>query len=51
MSPNKRHKKPTSAEKRLNRRLADYSRMIAQPKIGDGQRDASGYHAPGSNKK
>ena len=35
----------------LDRRRADYSRMIAQPKIGDGHRDSTGYRRPGSNKK
>ncbi len=51
MKPNKRHTPETKAEKRLNRRRADYSRMISQTKIGDGHRDATGYHRPGSNKK
>ena len=35
----------------LDRRRADYSRMIAQQRIGDGYRDANGYRRPGSNKK
>lgn len=51
MKPNKRHAPETKAEKRLNCRRADYSRMIAKPKIGDGHREANGYHRPGSNKK
>ena len=51
MTPNKRHAPETKAEKRLNRRRADYSRMISQTKIGDGHRDATGYTRPGSNKK
>ncbi len=38
-------------QKNLDRRRADYSRMIAQQKIGDGHRDATGYRRPGSNKK
>ena len=37
--------------KRLDERRADYHRMIAQPKIADGHRDANGYKCPGSNKK
>lgn len=37
--------------KKLDRRRADYSRMISQPKIGDGHREANGYRRPGSNKK
>ena len=51
MKPNKRHAPETKAEKRLNRRRADYSRMIGQVRIGDGHRDETGYHRPGSNKK
>lgn len=37
--------------KKLDQRRADYSRMIAQPRIADGHRDADGYKRPGSNKK
>ena len=37
--------------KRLRGRVKDYNDMIAKPKIGDGHRDESGYHRPGSNKK
>jgi hypothetical protein len=37
--------------RKLDSRRADYSRMIAQPRIGDGHRDATGYRRPGSNKK
>lgn len=44
----KRGKKQATS---LQRRRADYSRMIVQPKIGDGHRDANGYRRPGSNKK
>lgn len=51
MIANKRHAPETKAEKRLNIRRADYSRMISQTKIGDGHRDANGYRRPGSNKK
>jgi len=43
--------KSRNVAKRLNRRRADYSRMLSQSKIGDGKRDATGYHRPGSNKK
>jgi hypothetical protein len=35
----------------LESRISDYFRMISQPKIGDGHRDANGYKRPGSNKK
>ena len=35
----------------LLRRQKDYAIMIGQAKIGDGHRDANGYHEPGSNKK
>ena len=44
-------KKGKKQAKKLNIRRADYSRMIAQHKIGDGHRDATGYRRPGSNKK
>ena len=50
-APKPRHKPTTKAEKRLEIRRADYSRMIAQPKIGDGHRGVEGYTRPGSNKK
>jgi hypothetical protein len=43
--------KQTNKDKRLDRRRGDYSRMINQPKIGDGHRGREGYHRPGSNKK
>jgi len=46
-----RHKPETRAEKRLAARRADYSKMINQPKIGDGHRGPEGYTRPGSNKK
>lgn len=44
-------RKGKKQQKNLNRRMTDYSKMIAQPKIGDGHRDANGYRKPGSNKK
>lgn len=44
-------KKGKKQQKRLMIRSADYSKMIAQVKIGDGHRDANGYKRPGSNKK
>ena len=43
--------KETKQQKRLAARRADYSKMISQGRIGDGKRDANGYHRPGSNKK
>lgn len=43
--------KARNQEKKLQRRRADYTRMINAPKIGDGHRDATGYKRPGSNKK
>lgn len=44
-------KKSKKKAKNLSRRLTDYSKMISQSKIGDGHRDVTGYHRPGSNKK
>ena len=44
-------KKGKKQAKNLQRRRADYSRMISQTKIGDGHREANGYRRPGSNKK
>lgn len=44
-------KKGKKQGNKLDIRRADYSRMISQPKIGDGHRDATGYRRPGSNKK
>jgi len=44
-------RKGTKQAKNLQRRRADYTRMLAQPRIGDGHRDSTGYHRPGSNKK
>lgn len=44
-------KKGKKQAKNLQRRRADYSRMINQPKIADGHRDVTGYTRPGSNKK
>lgn len=44
-------KKGKKQAKRLDLRRADYSRMIMQPRIGDGKREANGYHRPGSSKK
>ncbi len=41
----------TKAQKSLNRRRADYSKMVSQNKIGDGHRGPEGYTRPGSNKK
>jgi len=38
-------------QKRLDRRRADYSRMINSPEIANGHRGPEGYHRPGSNKK
>ena len=31
----------------LSIRQADYAKMVGQQKIGDGHRDATGYHKPG----
>jgi hypothetical protein len=45
ITPNRRHKKPTGAEKKLEARRGDYSRMIAQ------KGEWAGYKRPGSNKK
>ena len=50
-APKARHKAQTKAEKRLEIRRADYSKMINQSKIGDGHRGPEGYKRPGSNKK
>lgn len=44
-------KKSKKQQARLDFRRDDYNKMIAQPKIGDGHRTASGYRKPGSNKK
>lgn len=43
--------KQKNREKKLFARIADWSRMSRQPKIGDGHRDITGYKRPGSNKK
>ena len=43
--------KPRNKQKKLHARRADYARMIAQAKIGDGHRGPEGYRRPGSNKK
>lgn len=43
--------KAKNKQKRLGGRIKDYVAMVSQHKIGDGKRDARGYHRPGSNKK
>jgi hypothetical protein len=47
----KQMKRSKKLARNLERRRADYSRMISQPKIADCHRDATGYKRPGSNKK
>lgn len=44
-------KRSKKLARKLELRRADYSRMIAQPKIADGHRGPEGYKRPGSNKK
>ena len=39
------------ADKRYDKRALEYAKMVGQHKIGDGQREANGYPAPGSRKK
>lgn len=43
--------KQKNHEKKLQARMADWSRMANAPKIGDGHRDITAYKRPGSNKK
>lgn len=44
-------RKGSKVRKRLEARRADYSKMIAQTKVGDGHRGPEGYRRPGSNKQ
>ena len=44
-------RKGSKQRKKLDARRDEFSRMVAQIKIGDGHRDATGYTRPGSNKK
>lgn len=39
------------AEARYDLLAADFAKMIVQPKIMDGHREANGYKKPGSRKK
>lgn len=41
-------KRSKKIQQQLEIRQMDHIRMLAQPKIGDGHRDASGYHKPGA---
>jgi len=44
-------RKGKKAAKNLKTRINEYTKMIAQNKIGDGHRGPEGYTRPGSNKK
>jgi hypothetical protein len=47
----KKHGVNRKIEKRHDGRVSEHARMIAQPKIADGHREADGYPKPGSRKK